>query len=957
MSKRQGQESLENYLREVQRLASLAFPGKASKDAEIVVINVLIAGLSNRRLAMKLTEMETTTIQQTIQLAIKYNSFQVAEMQRSGELDRHRPKLQTVREVESDSTVRDMERRLAELEKGSKKKGNPTAYRGARQPRCLLNGTGYPPSPGPNRQSPTSLPQSSYHRQLSNVYQEPTDIELMTRPQTNGAWNLFPPQPPLLEGPFQSCNASPREGSYRGQPPPQPPPRNYQPPCAYEYRCPPRRDQEPPPLPLNAGPQPLQTIDGVYIPSPLNETYPSPPLRIGVIASPPNNTATSYPQSFAWKAQKNKRGKRRYQKRQHNKRRCLEQAEAACDDNRNEEINSLERVNLIRERTCEQRLHSESNSSSESEEAAEHDNLASADGDKVCLTVIVNNYEEVQAVLDSGSFYSIVDSSLISKRLLRPADCKLFAINQTQVEVTGKTTVQLRIGEYRSEAECYVSPSVEGILLGASWLKERQACMDFNKRKVRLDGLWFDLESRLSAPLQCARVVAMGTSAKTPKKGETNPAAAASPAPVTVFPTVLECPLEENTRDQPQMKPTPHRVAAVAETSFHSRKAAKRKSYRASWIIERFKKLLLFFFCLWLIICTMSGEDNDRIADWENVESVIMRDALDSGTPLMDEEPLFLMPDDLETIRYSPVSCEEEPATGIASQSAPEAEANAPDQSDSNGYYEPLTSPSEPVTSANAQGLAPLPASSSAPDASVLPSTSSAPDATTPLDPSTVPAADVFPGCSHAPDTDTFPGPSTGQEVVMPFFTLEEMSVDVVVAKPPFQLDSWRFAFASVLHLTLQHLCLKMGAVITAEDVVYLHSFVPQEIRGYQPILLILMTLQAVIATPNFIFILREWARRACKVQAPDVRRFQPNMEAFPAGVGLEWSPGLFGLCTLVVGRFMEQPLPETLDGFLESISDLYALAGQDAWVIQAVVEILYFLKAHSWTLALIPLW
>src|SRR6218665_2189228 len=103
------------------------------------------------------------------------------------------------------------------------------------------------------------------------------------------------------------------------------------------------------------------------------------------------------------------------------------------------------------------------------------------------------------------------------------------------------------------------------------------------------------------------------------------------------------------------------------------------------------------------------------------------------------------------------------------------------------------------------------------------------------------------------------------------FFTLEEMSVDIVVAKPPFQLDSWRFAFASVLHLTLQHLCLKMGAVITAEDVVYLHSFVPQEIRGYQPILLILMTLQAVIATPNFIFILREWARRACKVQAPDV--------------------------------------------------------------------------------------
>jgi len=452
MSKRQGQESLENYLREVQRLASLAFPGKASKDAEIVVINVLIAGLSNRRLAMKLTEMETTTIQQTIQLAIKYNSFQVAEMQRSGELDRHRPKLQTVREVESDSTVRDMERRLAELEKGSKKKVNTTAHRSTKPAPCLLNGPGYPPSPGRNDLQPAS----SSHRPS-------TKTKVTARPQMNGAWNFPPPQrPPSFRG-------------FADRPP--------APSTPYAYHCPPLRDHEPP-GPTSAVYQPLQTVDGVYVPPP-------PPPREFTDSSAPYSSANDIgpPPS-------GRRGNKQKQPGVNGAARgCPE-----CGD----PSHGL-RLCPYNDETARKECYEETQYySSEQPMPARSCYVPATESAYLKGSLFGKN---TYMLLDSGSQANLVPQKWIRPKDIHPSSQPLLAANNTEILIAGRVEIQLRIGGMVIKTEALVSPQIDSLILGLKWIETHIRSWNFKDRWVELRGKQVPVHVRPEAG-RCRRIAA-----------------------------------------------------------------------------------------------------------------------------------------------------------------------------------------------------------------------------------------------------------------------------------------------------------------------------------------------------------------------------------------------------------------------------------------------------------------
>src|SRR6218665_3733979 len=110
---------------------------------------------------MGLMEMETITLQATIQLATKLDAFETVERGRLKEINRHPPKLQTVRGVYSQPSVRDIERRVCELEKG-RGNVNPTAHRNARQSQ-------YPA----NRQPSVSSFPPQCHNQPINDYKGP----------------------------------------------------------------------------------------------------------------------------------------------------------------------------------------------------------------------------------------------------------------------------------------------------------------------------------------------------------------------------------------------------------------------------------------------------------------------------------------------------------------------------------------------------------------------------------------------------------------------------------------------------------------------------------------------------------------------------------------------------------------------------------------------------------------
>src|SRR6218665_865899 len=370
-------------------------------------------------------ETEPKTLQEAAQTAMKFDSFAVAELEMAGELNRHRPKVATVREAESDDSLKNIEKRLAELER-RERNGKPIC-RGVKKSSSFPTAEAYPSPPG-----------RSYQQSFSSFYSPPQEV-VGSSPSRGAFPYRQPPQSsffsPPQEGTFSSFQSSSRDGAYQVPPPPP------------DVRC-----------------QPLQTVNGVYVPHP--------PLKVAKVTH--NATyATASVQSPVLGPRFNRQPKRRHQKRKPvwSNRQRFEYTEAECDAG----LNSAEQVNLVRETAMEV---IDRGNSSNSEQTAEPTVPAHEDVEKVCLTVAVNN-EEVSAFLDTGSPISIAEAGLISKRLIRPTDRKLCAINNTPIDVIGKTRLQFRIGEYGCEVDCYVSPSAKGLLLGASWLRERKAFWDF----------------------------------------------------------------------------------------------------------------------------------------------------------------------------------------------------------------------------------------------------------------------------------------------------------------------------------------------------------------------------------------------------------------------------------------------------------------------------------------------
>src|SRR6218665_974339 len=594
MARRQGQqESLENYLREVQRLTLLAFPGKPTPDSESVSVQILIAGLSNRRLAMRLMEMETITLQATIQFATKLDAFETVERGRSEEINRHPPKFQTVRGVYSQPSVRDMDRRVWELEKG-RGNVNPTAHRNARHSQYSSNNS-YHPSSRANRQPSVSSFPPQCHNQPINDYKGPTDAMSITREPMNCAWN-YPPPP--LQRPLQSFNASSCEGAdSRSQP------SNYQRNSGYSY--PPLGNSElrgplndmywsppltvngmyfpppPPPTaclsvaPVNSGYQPLQTIDNLYIPPPLPppETYPSPPLHVARLRPVENRPATANHIAPAKKRRKSK-GKKRRKQRSGEENNCrFDAIKVETDFSQDDDWQLIDQVSRIREeRSGGFYLLEESDSESTSTPPL---NGTSSFDDGISLKLMVHN-EEVDATVDSGTYFSLCEPELISKRLWKSADRRLFALGGSEIEIIAKATLKFRIGENWFEAD-YVSPSVSGILLGANFLRENRAVWDFEQQRIQLDGCWFKLGQQSSVASRCARVVVMKTMAPLRKKAVPTCVPDAFVKSAAVSPAVFPNPWEDDTETLFSEPTTTVNSVSESENVFSSSPAVGRK--------------------------------------------------------------------------------------------------------------------------------------------------------------------------------------------------------------------------------------------------------------------------------------------------------------------------------------------------------------------------------------------
>jgi len=109
------------------------------------------------------------------------------------------------------------------------------------------------------------------------------------------------------------------------------------------------------------------------------------------------------------------------------------------------------------------------------------------------------------ALLDSGCELSLAPNIMLDKQRIRPSQQCVFAANGSPIQILGEADIEFDIGGRMSCATVLVTPDVSELMLGITWLTERQGVWDFNNRMLHVDGLSVPLHSKKTAAT-CRRV-------------------------------------------------------------------------------------------------------------------------------------------------------------------------------------------------------------------------------------------------------------------------------------------------------------------------------------------------------------------------------------------------------------------------------------------------------------------
>ena len=117
------------------------------------------------------------------------------------------------------------------------------------------------------------------------------------------------------------------------------------------------------------------------------------------------------------------------------------------------------------------------------------------------------NGEICECLLDTGSDVCLLPESMVDPRSIRQTTRTLKAANGTPISTLGETTMELRVGDVRTEVTGLVSRHVAEPMIGIDWLTANAVIWDFNKSTIWIGGQSFLLHERTAKKLWCRRVV------------------------------------------------------------------------------------------------------------------------------------------------------------------------------------------------------------------------------------------------------------------------------------------------------------------------------------------------------------------------------------------------------------------------------------------------------------------
>jgi hypothetical protein len=161
------------------------------------------------------------------------------------------------------------------------------------------------------------------------------------------------------------------------------------------------------------------------------------------------------------------------------------------------------------------------------------------------------------------------------------------------------------------------------------------------------------------------------------------------------------------------------------------------------------------------------------------------------------------------------------------------------------------------------------------------------------------------------------------------------------------QRPHYRIRTAGFLWMLGEYFYRRGHLYVSNEDVAFLRTWVsPLHSRG-DPIPIILLTWHSLATTRGAETTLHAWANRVRRV---DTRLTSPTNRWSPALNPWArpdcWTIGAWSLCTQVIRRFLRQPQPAEEEVFRRCLSDLYADAEGEYWVIGFISMTLYFIES-----------
>jgi len=126
------------------------------------------------------------------------------------------------------------------------------------------------------------------------------------------------------------------------------------------------------------------------------------------------------------------------------------------------------------------------------------------DNGHVYLVVYVDGRRHL-ALLDSGCELSLAPNNMVGQRRLRPSQQRVYAANGSSIQILGETDIEFDIGGRMSFATVLVTPDVSELMLGITWLTERQGVWDFSNHSLHINGVSLPLHSKKTAAM-CRRV-------------------------------------------------------------------------------------------------------------------------------------------------------------------------------------------------------------------------------------------------------------------------------------------------------------------------------------------------------------------------------------------------------------------------------------------------------------------